>query len=212
MQEELYLVQQGRAVFELDGERVDAPAGTFVFARPDVKRTAFAEEPGTTIVALGGTPGKAYEPNGGELWMPLDHSTRRASTPRLPTAAAKLVEANPSTRAALQPRVLRKPRRPDSRGARPPPARDRAGGAVPHLAQNDSDFDPIRDDPTFKELTQLDLDGPRGGPAEGKRPPALGVTSSSPARVPAPRRQPCARAQPSTSRGNVALGPSGATR
>ena len=40
--EELYLVLQGRAVFELDGERVDAPAGTFVFARPGVKRTAFA--------------------------------------------------------------------------------------------------------------------------------------------------------------------------
>src|SRR5688500_9177071 len=66
--EELYLVQQGRAVFELDGERLDAPAGTFVFARPGVKRTAFAEEPGTTIVAVGGTPGEAYEPHGWELW------------------------------------------------------------------------------------------------------------------------------------------------
>ena len=32
--EELYLVMRGRAVFELDGERLDAPAGTFVFARP----------------------------------------------------------------------------------------------------------------------------------------------------------------------------------
>src|SRR5213592_2264546 len=52
-EEELYLVQSGRATFELDGERVDAPAGTFVFARPSAKRTAFAEEPGTTIVALG---------------------------------------------------------------------------------------------------------------------------------------------------------------
>ena len=52
-QEELYLVQRGRATFELDGERVDAPAGTFVLARPGVKRTAFAEEPETTIVAIG---------------------------------------------------------------------------------------------------------------------------------------------------------------
>src|SRR5205823_3709909 len=57
LQEELYLVQRGRATFELDGQRVDAPAGTLVFARPGVKRTAFAEEAGTTIVALGGTPG-----------------------------------------------------------------------------------------------------------------------------------------------------------
>src|SRR3989440_9753295 len=43
--EELYLVLKGRAVFELDGERVDASTGTFVFARPGVKRTAVAEEP-----------------------------------------------------------------------------------------------------------------------------------------------------------------------
>ena len=69
--EELYLVQRGRATFELDGERVNAPAGTLVFARPGVKRTAFAEEPETTIIALGGTPGQAYEPNGWEVWAPL---------------------------------------------------------------------------------------------------------------------------------------------
>src|SRR5215203_1527002 len=73
LQEELYLVQSGRARFELDGERVDAPAGTFVFARPSVKRTAFAEERGTTIIAIGATPGKAYEAFGGELWMPFHH-------------------------------------------------------------------------------------------------------------------------------------------
>jgi len=67
--EELYLVHAGRATFELDGERVDAPTGTLVFARPGVKRTAFAEEPGTTLIALGGTPGEAYEPSGYELWV-----------------------------------------------------------------------------------------------------------------------------------------------
>jgi hypothetical protein len=33
LQEELYLVQRGRATFELDGERVDAPAGTLVCVR-----------------------------------------------------------------------------------------------------------------------------------------------------------------------------------
>ncbi len=69
--EELYLVQRGRARFELDGELVHAPVGTLVFVPPYVKRTAFAEEPGTTIVALGGTPGKAYEPGGYEIWAPL---------------------------------------------------------------------------------------------------------------------------------------------
>src|SRR5215204_6810699 len=69
--EELYFVQRGRATFELDHERVDAPAGTLVFARPGVTRTAFAEEPGTTVLAIGGTPGKAYQPSGFEIWAPL---------------------------------------------------------------------------------------------------------------------------------------------
>src|SRR3954469_1641911 len=71
LQEELYLVQRGRATFELDGERADAPAGTLVFACPAVRRTACAEEPGTPIVALGEPPGKAYEAQRGEIWMPL---------------------------------------------------------------------------------------------------------------------------------------------
>src|SRR5437588_6521176 len=59
--EELYLVLRGRASFEVDGEKLDAPAGTFVFVRPGVKRTAFAEEPDTTIIAVGSVPGRAYE-------------------------------------------------------------------------------------------------------------------------------------------------------
>ena len=62
---------RGHAVFELDGNRVDAPAGTLVFALPRTKRTASAKEEGTTIIALEGTPGKAYEARGWELWAPL---------------------------------------------------------------------------------------------------------------------------------------------
>jgi tetratricopeptide (TPR) repeat protein len=56
--EELYVVISGRARFELDGESVDAPAGTLVFlGEPEVKRHAVAEEPGTTVLAIGGKPG-----------------------------------------------------------------------------------------------------------------------------------------------------------
>jgi mannose-6-phosphate isomerase-like protein (cupin superfamily) len=54
--EELYVVCSGRATFTLDGERVDAPAGTLVFASPETHRQAVAEEPGTTVLALGGPP------------------------------------------------------------------------------------------------------------------------------------------------------------
>ena len=92
----------GRAEFELDGERVDAPAGTFVFARPGVKRTAFAEEPETTILALGGTPGAGVRARRlGALGPARRRSTRPASTPRRPTAAASWSRPTRSTPALL---------------------------------------------------------------------------------------------------------------
>jgi hypothetical protein len=84
--EELFLVLRGHAVFELEGDQVDAPAGTLVFAPPRTTRRAFAEEAGTMIMLIEGTPGKAYEPRGWELWAPLVPLMSRASTRRSPTA------------------------------------------------------------------------------------------------------------------------------
>jgi tetratricopeptide (TPR) repeat protein len=70
--EELYVVMSGHARFELDGESADAPAGTFVHVRAGTKRTAFAREAGTTVLAIGAAPkGQAYEPSGWELFAPL---------------------------------------------------------------------------------------------------------------------------------------------
>ncbi|MDX6507083.1 MAG: hypothetical protein QOG06_1727 [Gaiellaceae bacterium] len=95
LQEELYLVQRGRARFELDGEQVDAPTGTFVFAAPAVKRTAFAEEPETTIVALGGTPGKAYETHGWEHWVPLKPLYEQGEYAEVAERLRKVIEGPP---------------------------------------------------------------------------------------------------------------------
>ena len=61
-QEELYLVLDGAATFEIDGETFEAPAGSLVQVHPTAKRKATATEDGTTILVVGGTPGKAYEP------------------------------------------------------------------------------------------------------------------------------------------------------
>jgi hypothetical protein len=64
--EELYVVLAGRATFELDGEEVDAPAGTAVFIRdPAVRRAAKAAEEPTTVLAVGGKPG-SHEISGWE--------------------------------------------------------------------------------------------------------------------------------------------------
>jgi hypothetical protein len=65
-QEELYLVLDGNATFEIDGETVAAPAGTFVFVGPDSRRKATGDG---TVLAIGGTPGKAYEAlDWGDAW------------------------------------------------------------------------------------------------------------------------------------------------
>jgi tetratricopeptide (TPR) repeat protein len=57
--EEVYVVVSGRATFVLDGEEHEVPAGSFVYLRdPAVKRYARAEEPGTTVLAVGGKPGQ----------------------------------------------------------------------------------------------------------------------------------------------------------
>jgi mannose-6-phosphate isomerase-like protein (cupin superfamily) len=65
--EEIYLVLSGRATFTLDGETLDAPAGTAVFLRdPSVKRHARAEEPDTAVLAIGGPRDEAYRPSAWE--------------------------------------------------------------------------------------------------------------------------------------------------
>ena len=57
--EELYLVVSGSATFTLDGERLEAPAGTFVVVQPGVTREAVAAAPDTTVLVVGGRPGAA---------------------------------------------------------------------------------------------------------------------------------------------------------
>jgi mannose-6-phosphate isomerase-like protein (cupin superfamily) len=62
--EEVYVVLAGRATFTLGDETLDAPAGTIVFIRdPEVRRHARAEEPGTSVLAVGGPRDAAYEPS-----------------------------------------------------------------------------------------------------------------------------------------------------
>ena len=152
-EEELYFVQRGRATFELDDERVDAPAGTLVFARPGVKRTAFAEEPGTTILAIGGTPGKSYEPSGFEIWAPLGPLYEAGEYAEAADRGRELIKAHPE-----YPGLLYNVACCESLAGRTADAIEHLRLAIERadrsrsLAAEDSDFDPIRDDPAFKEL------------------------------------------------------------
>ena len=58
--EELYIVLSGRASFAVDGEAIDAPAGTLVLVTPPSRRVAHAAEPDTTVVVVGG-PQRSFE-------------------------------------------------------------------------------------------------------------------------------------------------------
>ena len=59
--EELYFVLSGRATFTVDGERVDAPAGSILFVKdPATRRGAIADEASTEILVIGGRPGAAF--------------------------------------------------------------------------------------------------------------------------------------------------------
>jgi quercetin dioxygenase-like cupin family protein len=60
--EELYVVVRGAARFEVGGETVEAPAGTFVFVQdPVLERVATALEADTVVLSVGGPPGRAFE-------------------------------------------------------------------------------------------------------------------------------------------------------
>jgi mannose-6-phosphate isomerase-like protein (cupin superfamily) len=56
-QQELYLVLDGNATFEIDGETVEAPAGTFLFVPPESRRRATGNG---TVLAVGAKVGEPY--------------------------------------------------------------------------------------------------------------------------------------------------------
>jgi hypothetical protein len=151
--EELYVVQQGRARFELEGEQVDAPAGTFVFAKPGVKRTAFAEEPETTLIAIGGEPGKAYEPHGWEVWSQLQPLFQAGEYEQVAERGRELLAEHPEYAGVFYNVACAEALagRGDDAIAHLRHAIERSE-SFRELAKDDSDFDSIREEPAFKEL------------------------------------------------------------
>jgi tetratricopeptide (TPR) repeat protein len=152
-QQELYVVLNGGATFSIDGESVEAPAGSFVFVGdPNAKRGAVATEAGTTVLAIGGSPGEAYRVmppegqkaieayNAGDFEKALELVQQVLA--REPDDVLSLFNA-----ACFEARL------------------GRTDDAIEHLrraievneraieqARGDEDFDSIRDDPRFKKL------------------------------------------------------------
>jgi mannose-6-phosphate isomerase-like protein (cupin superfamily) len=154
LQEELYLVLDGHATFEIDGETIDAPPGTFVFVGPEVRRKATGEG---TVLAIGATPGEAYQGiDWGEAW-PLHSDSMAAYDEK------RYADAQESVRKALE-------HMPDHAGLNynyacfATLAGDTGDETFAHLrravelrpafredARRDDDFAAVRDDPRFEQ-------------------------------------------------------------
>ena len=150
--EELYVVLRGRARFEIDGDSADAPQGTLVFVGPESTRTAVAEEAGTTVLAIGSTVGQPYEVGGWEVWAEF-HPAYEAgdyegviergrstlenagyATPLYNLACCEALAGHKQD--AIGHLQTAFERRPDLRD----------------LAKEDTDLDPLRQEPAFREL------------------------------------------------------------
>ena len=155
-QDELYVVVRGRARFEVNDDTFDAPEGTLVYvpAGPN-RRTAFAEEAGTTVVAVGATAGKAFEVHGWEFWGPLHDLFIAGDYEGVIAKGRETIEANPQYGMPLYNLACA-----ESLGGHPDDAVRHLGMAIERwdgareLARNDSDFDPIREEPGFEELVR----------------------------------------------------------
>ena len=152
-QEELYAVMSGRARFEIAGESVDAPQGTFLAVPPGVMRTAFAEEDGTTLLAIGGVPGEVYVPHGYEIWSQLAPLHQAGDYAAVVEQGRPVIEANPQ-----YPMLFYNLACCEALVGETDEAIEHLRHAVAgfdqfrEYAQGDSDFDVLRDDPRFKEL------------------------------------------------------------
>jgi len=62
--EELFLIVSGHATYRVDGEEIDAPAGTFLYVPdPATIRGAVALEAGTAMLIVGAEPGAVFTPS-----------------------------------------------------------------------------------------------------------------------------------------------------
>lgn len=150
--EELYVVVSGRARFTLDGEEHVVPAGCVVYlSDPTVRRHAVAEEPGTTVLALGGRPGAPYEVSAWEFWFAASAAAKTGGPPAAIAELApgfELYPEHPMLHYQLACWEALDGRREDALGHLRR-AIELGGERFREWAHEDEDFDSIRDDERF---------------------------------------------------------------
>jgi tetratricopeptide (TPR) repeat protein len=149
--EEVYVVVNGRATFELGGETVDAPVGTIVAIRdPATRRRATAAEANTTVLAVGGRPG-THDVSVWE-WIFAGYGYADEGDPE---HGIEELQAALEAKPAARPRLLYDLACLECRAGRNESALDHLreavelDAAIGARAAGDPDFDPIRDNPGF---------------------------------------------------------------
>lgn len=152
-QQELYVVLNGGATFDIDGERVEAPAGSLVFVRdPATKRGAVATEVGTTVLAIGGTPGEAYRVFPAEAQEAME-AYNAGDFEKAIERLGQVLAREPNDVLSLYNTACF-----EARLGRTDAALEHLSRAIElqeravEYARGDEDFDSIREDPRFKKL------------------------------------------------------------
>jgi hypothetical protein len=151
--EEVYVVVRGHATFHLDGNDLDAPAGTLVVLKdPSVKRGATARDADTLVLAVGGKPGEAFTPS---VWESYFSAAPFAREGRYDEAIA-LMEAD-AEQHGEKPAFLYNLACFEALGGRREEAVThvvQAIEAAPRFARwakEDADLESVRDDPRFAD-------------------------------------------------------------
>ncbi len=151
--EELYFVARGRAVFTIDGEEIDAPAGTYVFVPdPASHRHAVAAEAETTVLSFGGPP--RFEPSAWE-WTFRASALRKKGDPHAAKEALEGGLAEHPENAGIRYELAcweATQGSPEAAIERLREAIDRDSG-VRDYAADDEDFASLRDNPEFRGVT-----------------------------------------------------------
>jgi quercetin dioxygenase-like cupin family protein len=151
--EELYVVVRGRATFTVDGETIEAPAGTLLFVQAGERRTAVAEEPDTVVLAVGATVGEPFVSHG---WDDVVVAFNMAQAGEVDAGRAIMQTTAENGWEGSYNLACFEARFGDLDAAFDSLRRvvDAAPDVVAPYLEHDSDLDRLREDPRWQELTR----------------------------------------------------------
>jgi hypothetical protein len=151
-QEEAYVVLAGRATFAVGDDEIDAPAGTIVFVPdPATKRSAIANESGTTALVVGGPADRPLPISPFEYWFVAEGPYREGDFRRAIEIASEGFEQWPGHPTIHYQLACYLARDGQTDAAFEHLASACAGDArAKEWARTDHDFDAIRDDPRYE--------------------------------------------------------------